>query len=271
MMRQRIGLSIDITSRCTLNCQTCYMRWYEQIRDLSLHEWESLIEEIPEKERLVCAWTGGEPFLRIDDLKDLTRFFRWNWVATNGTLPLERIPRTTILVSVDGTREIHNQIRGGWDKITENIIDGCYIAYDITSLNSSREILEETIRFWRDKTEGVIYSFYTPNVKGNSSLYLSREEKLRVLEDIRELKEEYGRFIVNSIDQLHYCITFDWSDDCPAARTLLALDSEGKPKKPCVLGSDVDCTRCGCAVPSFMRFTPSTIREGIRVFGGIER
>lgn len=270
MKRERIGLSIDITDRCTLNCMTCYMKWYGKKDDLSLDRWIEIIENIPKEERIICAWTGGEPFLRIDDIKELTKFFKWNWIATNGTLPIERIPKTTILISVDGTKEVHNKIRGGWDDIVNNAIRDSYIAYNITKINSSKNILEETIEFWRDRVKGIIYSFYTPK-KGeykHSNLYQNTEEKMDVIGYISDLKEIYGDFIVNTVEQLYYCVKIDWSQDCPASKTMLALDAQGNVKKPCVLGENVDCKRCGCAVPTFMRFRPSIIKEGIRVLGG---
>lgn len=244
------------------------MKWYGQKDDLPLEKWVDLIEKIPEHERLICAWTGGEPFLRVNDLRELTKFFKWNWVATNGTLKLERIPRTTILVSIDGTKDIHNEIRGKWDDIADNIIRDCYIAYDITKINSSYDVLEKTIQFWRDKTSGIIYSFYTPRIGENNGLYQNREEKMGVVGDIEKLKNVYGNFIVNSIEQLYYCVKYDWSRNCPAAKTLVAFDAQGNVKKPCVLGGEVDCRVCGCAVPTFMRFRPSVIEKGIRLFGG---
>lgn len=268
--RKTIGFSIDITNRCNLKCSPCYMKWYEKKNDLPIQEWERIILSYPRQERLLCAWTGGEPMLRVEAIKKLVHCFRWNWIATNGTLPVPHLPKTTIFVSVDGNKRTHLSLRGGgWNELQQNMRENHYIHFNITKLNCSGPVLEETLSFWRGKARGVIFSFSTPNKKKRDDLYLTPSERRIVGKNLRSLKRKFGNYILNSERQLKLCAETPWADNCPAS-CLVALDSRGQVKRPCVLGSDVDCYQCGCAVPSFMylaeKLHPATAVQLLRLF-----
>ena len=247
-----VGLSIDITDRCTLSCTGCYMKWYGRNEDLSLERWEDIVRSFPSRERAFCAWTGGEPLLRADDIRALSRHFRWSWVATNGTLPIPKIPQTTVFVSVDGPREIHDSLRGGWSDIVKHVRPEHYIACTVRRQNCAPEALRELTRFWHERARGVVFGFLTPQ-KGRENETLATEERWRVVETVRELRREFGAFVLGVPGQLDDCARTAWGVRCPAASALVALDARGRRKKPCVLGGEVECGACGCAVPGFLR------------------
>ena len=266
-----VGLSIDITDRCTLSCAGCYMKWYEPREDLPLERWEKLVQSFPQSERWFCAWTGGEPLLRADAVRTLSRHFRWNWVATNGTLPIPEMPRTTAFVSVDGPREIHDRLRGGWGDIVRNVTPACYLACTVRRENCSPEALRELVEFWRGKARGIVFGFLTPR-KGREGEALDRPGRESVVRTLRGLRRRVGGFIVGVGGELPDCARTAWGRDCPAAAALTALDSQGRRKRPCVLGSEVECALCGCAVPGFLRrvrrFHVGTLAETARLFRG---
>ena len=266
---RRAGLSIDITDRCTLSCTGCYMKWYEPREDLPLARWEEIVGSFPESERCFCAWTGGEPLLRAEDLRALSRHFRWNWVATNGSLPIPELPRTTVFVSVDGTEEIHNRLRGGWREIARNVTPRCYIACTVRRENRSEEALRELVGFWKERARGIVFGFLTPR-GGREEETLSPGERESVVRALRELKRRFGSFILGVPGQASDCARTVWGEECPAAASLTALDSQGARKTPCVLGGEVDCSLCGCAVPGFLRrvrrFDVRTLAEVARLF-----
>ena len=289
-----VGLSIDITDRCTLSCAGCYMKWYEPGGDLPLERWEEIIRSFPESERMFCAWTGGEPLLRAGDVRALSRHFRWSWVATNGTLPIPDLPRTTFFVSVDGPEEVHDSLRGGFSEIVRNVTPRCYIACTVRRENRAPELLRELVEFWRGRARGIVFGFLTPRrerpatqrrategtegTEGNDSAVprrlvrrsasvlsvtsvadvvesesLGREERHAVVKTLRELKREFGGFILGVPGQITDCARTAWGEHCPAEALLVTFDAAGRRKRPCTLGSEVDCTRCGCAVPAFLR------------------
>jgi MoaA/NifB/PqqE/SkfB family radical SAM enzyme len=247
-----IGLSIDITDRCPLSCAGCYMRWYDRNDDLPLGRWEDIIRGFPPLERMFCAWTGGEPLLRADDIRVLSRHFRWNWVATNGTLPIPDLPRTTVFVSVDGPEEIHDSLRGGWRELVKHVRITHYVACTVRRENSAPEVLRELAEFWRRRARGIVFGFLTPP-KGDETTTLDREERERVVRTLREVKRQLGGFILGMPGQVTDCARTSWGETCPAEAALVTLGAGGRRKTPCTLGDDVDCARCGCAVPGFLR------------------
>ena len=114
------------------------------------------------------------------------------------------------------------------------------------------KILQETVEFWHQRCRGIIFGFYTPSFNDTSGLLLSSQERRTAVAVIKNLKKIYGYFIVNSIKQLELCCTTPWGKNCPAGNSIVGLDAQGKFKTPCVMGSEVNCSLCGCAVPQFM-------------------
>lgn len=252
-----IGFSIDVTNQCNLSCRTCYMKWYSSKPELSVKEWEKVLSSFPQNNRYYGAWTGGEPMLRADDIEQLIHLFKWNWIATNGTIKLPQWGNVSFLISIDGNEKIHNDQRGHWADIVQNVRKDCFIIYDITQLNCQEKIIEETVEFWHHRCRGIIFGFYTPSFDDKSGLLLNSQERRTTVAVIKKLKTIYGYFIVNSIKQLELCCTTPWGKNCPAGNSIVGLDSEGKFKKPCVMGPEVNCSLCGCAVPQFMYLVKS--------------
>ena len=269
-----IGLSIDITNRCPLSCSGCYMKWYGSEADLPRERWEEIITAVPERERLFCAWTGGEPLLRADDIRALSRHFRWTWVATNGSVPIPDLPRTTFFVSVDGPPEVHDSLRGGWADVAKHVTPECYIACTVRRENSRAETLRELARYWHGKARGIVFGFVTGR-RGHAEETLPYDERARVLATVKELRRELGPFVLGARGQLIDSSRTAWRGRCPAAATLVTYDVRGERKGPCTLGPDVDCDACGCAVPGFLgrvrRLSPATVGEVARLFSSSGR
>lgn len=123
-----IYFTFFVTSRCNMACQHCfYWKELNTIKDeLSLEEIKKLSDEIGNLAVLIL--TGGEPTLR-KDLPEIAEIFYKNnkvnnlVIATNGydtenivnqtRAILERVKSNVIIsLSLDGTKEVHNQIRG---------------------------------------------------------------------------------------------------------------------------------------------------------------
>ena len=132
-------LILYVTSRCNLKCNMCF--YADSLNaptgdGLSLIEMEKISKSLPNLMQLTM--TGGEPFLR-KDLDVIIGYFCENSGVRNFTIPtngtytemtervmssvLEKYPAATFKVgiSLDGTEEVHNRIRG-WDKSYEKIV-----------------------------------------------------------------------------------------------------------------------------------------------------
>lgn len=137
----------------------------------------------------ILLFYGGEPFLWQDQgmtLRDLVReakqmgFLLVN-IVTNGTYPLNLPEADMILVSLDGSRINHNQIRGDtYDLILENIrqadSDRICLYMAINQLNQSDIEAVCSLTASMANVKAVSFNFHTP-YPGTEPLALSRAEK----------------------------------------------------------------------------------------------
>lgn len=123
------------TARCNLNCRMCYFKkgLIADSAQLPLDKIEMILNKIPSMKKVTLI--GGEIFVRKDifDLLDMLKARKISvHLTTNGTMINESNARRlkgndnieAIGVSLDGTKELHNSIRGSktaYDRTIEAI------------------------------------------------------------------------------------------------------------------------------------------------------
>lgn len=261
--------SIDVTNKCNLRCKHCYFYSYDQRHgpELTTGEWLARIQDWQQGKGAFfsCTWVGGEPLLRPDLIEKGRHLFRSNRVVTNGTLPLPDWPDVEFHISVDGTEELHDSIRGKgcYAKIKSNIRDPRYSHLNIAlacCLNRTNAgCAEDLVKEWGDVSNirHILFDFFTPVRGVKEDLWLTFEERDRIVDQLEELKRRYGDFIggpPGTFDLMrsknrHRAI----GTSCVFRKNGTAFDAWGQPKKPCVIGPQADCDRCGCIVPFSIR------------------
>lgn len=126
--------TIRLTKACNLRCPHCYVDAGKQSEnELTLEEIKSIIDQLAKLKTFYIFYTGGEPFLRKDIIEILQYTNKKKIgisMSTNGLLLTEKhlekiknIPFDLFQISLDGTKEIHDSIRGKgtWDKAIEAI------------------------------------------------------------------------------------------------------------------------------------------------------
>jgi len=115
---------LEITDRCNLNCIHCYKSEGSQARkngeELKFKTVKRLVADFKEMQVVGVQFTGGEPFLH-EDLVEMLRESKKQGLKTEVVTNGYKINESTIVkssrlidglfVSIDGTRETHNQIR----------------------------------------------------------------------------------------------------------------------------------------------------------------
>ena len=120
-----------VTNRCNLRCLHCYQQTYEDASELSLEEIEQVLAQIEQfrsryrsRGPLHLTLTGGEPFLfphleALIEKVHARKTIRSYSLLTNGHyIDAERIqflkkhPPAYVQISLDGTKEKHELIRG---------------------------------------------------------------------------------------------------------------------------------------------------------------
>lgn len=253
-----IGISVDITSKCNLKCSHCYYQHQNHSDDLTDSEMLHRIRELKLKypSAVHGAWVGGEPLLRLELIRECTNLFPLNMIVTNGTIELPKLNNCVFNVSVDGTKEYHNQIRGKsiYDLVKKNTNRDdvpVNIACVLNKINSS--CIEDLLSEWsQTKVRGISFGFYTPQKNTTDNLFLQNSEKDLLIDRIIHLKKKYGDFIMNSKSVLTLMKSTNSSlvtSNCISPKAFVSIDSSGNVKSPCVMGHSADCTKCGCLVP----------------------
>ncbi|MGH9999442.1 MAG: hypothetical protein ACRD90_06240, partial [Nitrosopumilaceae archaeon] len=212
---------------------------------------------------------GGEPTMRPDVVELFIKEFpKRVCLVTNGTFPLIKYNDIYFYwISIDGTEEIHDTIRGqgAFAKTRKNIMDyienngekawkDIWITMTINSLNyrTVKDVAEE----WYEYSNKIGFQFHTPFSKGDPLWLPFSTERTKVVDDIISMKKQYADdYIINPTSQLEL-MKKNWGGngttpvDCPTW-AILSVDHMGREKKPCCIGSaDKDsmkpiCEDCG--------------------------
>ncbi|MCC6750366.1 MAG: hypothetical protein IT371_22060 [Deltaproteobacteria bacterium] len=262
--------SVDVTARCPLRCEHCYFfeQGYDKRDELSVEGWVALMERLKREAwprpyyAFQCSWVGGEPLVRREVVERCRRYFPYNIVVTSGTIPLPSWPDVHFFISIDGTEEVHESIRGKGtyarskahaDRPDLNVM----VTYCVNRRNA--HCIEEFIREWdATSVRHVMFEFHTPirGLQADGDLALTLAERDSVLDELLELKEAYGHFILappRAYRLMKRDACRSVTDACIYRRAAAVFGPDGERKTPCMLGPKADCDRCGCIIPFITR------------------
>lgn len=202
VLREKVPylLILVINDQCNLNCFYCEARNSGQY-DLDWPQTVRLLSEGYSRGHRALVLTGGEPTLWRDEGKSLTDVvsqagqlgFLDIAIFTNGTQPLD-IHGCTYIVTIDGTREIHNQIRPGtYDLILENVSRACGpVMASITLNRTNAPFLEAMVK---EVTATGLFCGITFNLLTHWPEMVARHglvsnERLEVLDRLWHLKKQ---------------------------------------------------------------------------------
>ena len=216
--------TVIITDRCNLHCKHCSVNNITAV----IHPYEQIRSEMQTLYSMgvrILFFCGGETFLWRDagkTLRDLVMeakamgFLIVN-VVTNGTFPIDLPEANLILLSLDGDREAHNEIRGDtYDLILENVKQAT--ANNICFYMAINQINKDKVRdvclTARDtpNVKAVSFNFHTP-YPDTRALALSREEKAACCDVITAMMKE-GAPIFNLKSAFPYLVNNTFPTPC---------------------------------------------------------
>jgi len=250
---------VEVTKRCNLRCKTCFFFQAFQHAERNLTD-DELIPKLRalQKRHAIkfVSLVGGEPLLRPAVVEAAAEIFPMAVMFTNGTLPIPDLP-IAIGVSLDGPREINDEIRGsgGFDRVVKNLQAAprpVFIQSVVTRRNAG--LLED---FARELTSlpnvsGVIFSLYVPQKNDDSDLGFDLPSRDRVVDTLLRLKDRHGDFLLNERRALELCHSSTCravTDRCDMKLRSLALDYRLQRRLPCCYGEEVDCDLCAAPTP----------------------
>lgn len=256
-----IGISIDVTYKCNLRCKHCYFltqNYTDELNDVALL---TRLNEIKRKYPTIihASWVGGEPLLRKSLVEKGMKLFPFNMIVTNGTIELPNWKNCVFNVSVDGTKQYYEQIRGkGFYDLVKKNANRKDIKVNVACVLNKKNYhcIEDMLKEWKETSVGgVVFDFYTPIKTIKEDLWLNWEERDNIIRKLFFLKKKYGNFLLNPKPVLDLMLSKNSKNitkNCLLPKAVVCLDSMGNQKLPCVIGQKADCSKCGCIIPFFV-------------------
>ncbi|MBQ7291817.1 MAG: radical SAM protein [Clostridia bacterium] len=216
--------TVIITDRCNLHCKHCSVNNITAV----IHPYAQIKSEMQKLYDMgvrILFFCGGETFMWHSDgktLRDLVAeakemgFLIVN-VVTNGTFPIDLPEADLILLSLDGDREKHNEIRGDtYDTIMENIsratADNICFYMAINKINKDK-VKDVCLTAKNTKNvRAVSFNFHTP-YPDTKELALTKEEKAECCKVIGEMMKA-GAPVFNLKSAFKYLINNSFPTPC---------------------------------------------------------
>ncbi len=216
--------TVILTDKCNLKCRHCSVNNITAV----VHPYDRIENEMRRLYELgvrILFFCGGETFLWRDGertLRDLVieakkiGFLIVN-VVTNGTFPIDLPEADLILLSLDGDRERHNDIRGDtYDTIMENIKNASSdnICFYMAINRINKDTIEDVCNAARHtkNVRAVSFNFHTP-YPDTKDLFLSKEEKAECCKTISKMIKE-GAPVFNLQSAFPYMINNSFPTPC---------------------------------------------------------
>ena len=267
---RRPSLAIEITRECPLRCPGCYA--YEEghvggisLRQLHDKRGEELVEGVlalvDEYRPLHLSIVGGDPLVRHREMTQLLPLLESRGIYVQiVTSAFRRIPeewaqmeRLNIVVSIDGLQPEHDARRkpATYARILESIQERKVTVHcTITGQMMKRPgYLEEFITYWnaRPEIKKIWMSMFTPQIGAAGPEILTREERLRAVEELMRLRTVYLKLDMREGVLREFLHPPASPERCIFAQTTHTISADLKSRvTPCQFGGNPDCSQCGC-------------------------
>jgi Fe-coproporphyrin III synthase len=271
-------LGLVITDKCNLNCFYCESKNSGK-HHFSFEQAKETLRDAYNRGHRALYFTGGEPMVwedgghSLDELVSFARAlgFLEVLIYTNGTQPLS-IKQSSYIVTIDGPREIHNQIRShSYDLVLRNV-DMAVTKAVFASITFTKANVHYLHQFVKEVTatnlfKGIFFNFLTHWPEIMEEYGLSLDEKKQLLDNIWNLKKK-GYPIAFSWATYKALKNNDWKRPIPQ----IELGTKDKVFKCCRdVGNPSICENCGyvnCAwISQILALKPSAIWQAIRIVG----
>ena len=201
----------DSTRRCNLNCKHCGAKKETYAKELTTTEIKKVIDEIAAYGVRYFGVTGGEPFLR-PDLLEIFQYAKQKGLsttlATNGFLinggNIDRVTQCfdSVQISLDGSEEIHNKIRGNneshqhavsalkllrQNKLIQLTISSVITPHNFPYLEELAQLVENLqINIWK-----IVLVMPIGQVENNEKFNLTREQFFSLAQLIKKYQKKW--------------------------------------------------------------------------------
>lgn len=216
--------TVIVTDKCNLHCKHCSVNNITAI----VHPYEQIRQEMQQLYDMgvrILFFCGGETFLWKDGertLRDLVieaknmGFLIVNAV-TNGTFPIDLPEADLILLSLDGDKRCHNEVRGDtYDTIMKNVSNAAAdnICFYMAINQINKDHVRDVCLTARDteNVRAVSFNFHTP-YPDTKKLALTKKEKAKCCDTITQMIKE-GAPVFNLKSAFPYLIENRFPTPC---------------------------------------------------------
>ncbi|MDP1695129.1 MAG: radical SAM protein, partial [Candidatus Woesearchaeota archaeon] len=234
-IRGPLEISYFVNNVCNLSCRHCYVGYEEPKNALSVEEWQNIFNQALELGALTFGNVGKEPLLAWNKSVQLLNFLkqkkqenpriRYGLVTNATSFDDERIKQlieadpTYLDISIDGTREIHDSVRGfgNYDKslsAIEKILcqgssfsDRLFISFTLMGANNDVSLIKKMIGELQERgVKRFMVSPYVVSINQNGrDIGITKEQ---VADTYERLKTEANAWL-GSQDQLLLKVDYD--------------------------------------------------------------
>ena len=165
----------------------------------------------------------------------------------------DRIPRLSIVVSIDGLQPEHDVRRAPatYDRILKHIVGHRIVVHcTVTRQQVQRpDYLREFARFWSDQphVRKIWFSLYTPQVGEVAPEILAPEDRRHVVDQLLALRAAFPKVQMPKGMIEVYADPPDSPDACIFSRVTHSVSADLRTRiTPCQFGGKPDCSQCGC-------------------------
>jgi sulfatase maturation enzyme AslB (radical SAM superfamily) len=268
----RPNLSIEITRECPLRCPGCYAYGDEHLggggitlRGLADYKGDELVSRfmamIDRHKPLHVSIVGGEPLVRYRELNkilpQLAERDIHTQLVTSAVRPIPTewigLNRLQVVVSIDGLQPEHDVRRtpATYDRILKHIVGHQITVHCTVTRQQVRRdgYIEEFLTYWQENphTRLLWVSLYTPQIGEISTERLTKDDRVRVIAELRRLRTRFSKLQMLDGMLNVYATPPTSPSDCIFAQTTECYSSDLQKRiMPCQFGGNPDCSQCGC-------------------------
>ncbi len=244
MLDKPLGVEIEITTACNLRCKHCFQGEYPE-KYMTLETFKGIVDTLEKNDVYEINLVGGEIFKHKDILEMLRYLNTKNMAVTIVTNAvaiddeamevLKQMNNLFVLVSVDGTRELHDQIRGEgqFDRIMPKILKMHELNMNVEVLCTINAInvnhVKEIAEYWKTIGITVNFNLFKPFSERHEYLTVDPNKFFKAVEDLLRLRvKEHYRIGISDASLASYMLGLPEKNECTATMAGLVINTNGK-------------------------------------------
>lgn len=255
LFKKRFAAEFDVTDRCNLCCLHCYNHFTDEpIREeIHVETWEKRFDDMYGSGVRLVQLMGGEPTLRMDVVELAIKKFPFVYISTNGLIRIPREWKVKIILSIDGTKEKNDRIRGKgvFEKAVNNYSGDNRVLINMVLNTDNYTDLEDVVMMAkRNNFAGVLCNIYSTTTDQREERICGKERKT-IISEMRRVRSMYPEaFLMNEM-MIRWFEDGDHTNRCHWRENAYHLNVDWS-SRTCYIDRP-DCSNCGCMAGALQR------------------